>query len=253
VTLLRGLDARASPADAARLESLVERRLAGEPLQHVLGHWGFRMLEVAVDARVLVPRPETEVVVTFALAELDRLCASRPGRHGLVVDLGTGSGVIALSVVVERAAVRVIATDRNSSSLEVAADNLSRISAEAAARVQLRQGDWYQALPLDALGQLDVIIANPPYLAEHEWSGLDPTVRDFDPYVALVAGPTGFEAIETVVAGAPDWLSRHGAVVVEIAPDQAGAVVELARRAGFAKAVVEVDLAGRPRVLVAGR
>lgn len=251
--LLRDLDHEASAEAAARLESLVKRRVAGEPVQHVLGHWGFRTLDVAVDSRVLVPRPETELVVEVALSELDRLCALRPSAEVLAVDLGTGSGVIALSLVVERAAVRVIATDCDPAGLEVASVNLSRIPAEAAARVQLRRGDWYQALPLDVTGRIDLVVSNPPYLAEHEWSGLDPAVSDFDPLGALVAGPSGLEAIETVVSGAPHWLGRRGALVVEIAPDQAGSVVDLARGAGFRTAAVADDLAGRPRVLVARR
>jgi release factor glutamine methyltransferase len=262
---LRELDSQAPPGAAERLDSLVQRRLSGEPLQHVLGHWAFRELDVVVDSRVLVPRPETEVVVTVALSEVDRLCAlqagagvpapgaelRQAGAEVLVVDLGTGSGVIALSLAVERAMVRVIATDRDPAALEVASGNLSGIPTGAAARVQFCQGDWYHALPLDSAGQIALIVANPPYLAEHEWAGLDPTVRSFDPIGALVAGPSGLEAIESIVAGAPTWLGRRGALVVEIASDQAGPVLEMARGAGFPKASVEYDLAGRPRVLVA--
>jgi release factor glutamine methyltransferase len=258
--LLRELDSEAPPGAAARLESFVQRRLAGEPLQHVLGHWGFRALDVVVDSRVLIPRPETEVVVAVALCELDRLYARQPGEgvralgaEMLVVDLGTGSGVIALSLVAERAGVRVIATDRDPAALEVAAVNFSAVAATAAARVRLCEGDWYQALPRELAGQVALIVANPPYLSEREWADLDPTVKGFDPFGALVAGPTGLEAIETIVAGAPAWLGRCGALVVEIAPDQAGPVVEMAREAGFTRATVEDDLAGRPRVLVAGR
>jgi release factor glutamine methyltransferase len=253
VRLLRELDCQAPPGAAARLESLVQRRLSGEPLQHVLGHWGFRTLDVVVDSRVLVPRPETEVVVTVALSEIDRLCTLQSGPEVLVVDLGTGSGVIALSLAMERAAVRVIATDRDPAALEVAAVNLSGITTEAAARVQFCEGDWYEALPLDLAGQIALIVANPPYLAEPEWAGLDPTVSSFDPFGALVAGPSGLEAIETIVTGAPAWLGRRGALVVEIAPAQAGPVLEMAREAGFPTASVEDDLAGRARVLVAER
>jgi release factor glutamine methyltransferase len=251
--LLSALDDEAPPPAAARLESLVQRRLAGEPLQHVLGHWGFRTLEVAVDSRVLIPRPETEAVVTLALLELDRHRRPEPGGAALAVDLGTGSGVIALSLVAERAEVRVIATDRSAGALEVAVANRSRLSAGVSARLQFRQGDWYQALPGEVLGQVDLIVANPPYVAEHEWPGLDAVVRDFDPLEALVSGPSGLEAIETIVSGAPEWLGRPGALVVEIAPSQAGAAVELAHGAGFAAAAVEDDDAGRPRVLVARR
>jgi release factor glutamine methyltransferase len=258
--LLRDLDSQVPTQAKARLESLVRRRLSGEPLQHVLGHWGFRALDVVVDSRVLVPRPETEFVVAVALSEIDRLSDSRSAGGGqlsatelLAVDLGTGSGVIALSLALERTAVRVLATDRDPAALEVAAVNLSRIGAEAASRVQLRQGDWYEALPPGLAGRLDLVVANPPYLAAGEWSGLDPTVSRFDPFGALVAGPSGLEAIETIVAGAPAWLDQRGSLVVEIAPDQAGSVVGLALEAGFATARVEADLAGRPRVLLAGR
>ncbi len=251
--LLGYLDREADPESAARLESLVQRRLAGAPLQHVLGHWGFRTLEVAVDSRVLVPRPETELVVEVALCALDRLRALRPGEGLLAVDLGTGSGVIALSLVAEWPEVRVVATDRDPAALDVAAGNLGTIPAEAATRVELRQGDWYQALDDDLAGRLDLIVANPPYLAEREWSELDPVVRDFDPFGALVAGPSGLEAIAAIVAGAPAWLGRHGSVVVEIAPQQATAALELANEAGLREASVADDLAGRARVLVAGR
>ena len=223
VRLLRELDSQAPPGAADRLESLLQRRLSGEPLQHVLGHWGFRALDVVVDSRVLVPRPETEVVVTLALSQLDRIRALPTGPEVLVVDLGTGSGVIALSLAVERPWVRVIAVDRDAAALEVASINLAAIAAEPAARVQLRQGDWYQGLPRDLAGEIALIVANPPYLAEQEWLGLDPTVKGFDPFGALVAGPNGLEAIEAIVAGAPTWLGQSGALVVEIAPNQARA------------------------------
>ncbi len=249
--LLSRLDDQVPPLAAARLESLVQRCLAGEPLQVVLGHWSFRTLEVAVDARALVPRPETEVVVGFALSELDRLQRFRSGDDAIAVDLGTGSGVIALSIVSERAKVRVIATDRDLGSLELAASNLSRVPLEAATRVQLLAGDWFAALPGELFGQIDLIVSNPPYVAESEWPDLERAVRCYDPFGALVAGPSGLEAIEKVVASAPDWLRAHGALVVEIAPHQDVAVLELAREADFREAMVEEDLAGRPRALVA--
>jgi release factor glutamine methyltransferase len=262
-TLLREIDQVAPRSAAERLEAMVKRRLAGEPLQHVLGHWGFRQLDVAVDSRVLVPRPETEHMVTVALRELDRLAALQreaepsgadpldPGM--LAVDLGTGSGVIALSLAAERHGVRVIATDRDPDALAVASDNLAALPVGAAARVELRLGDWFEALPAERAGRIDLIVSNPPYLAENEWSRLDPTVRDFDPVGALVAGPTGLEDIAAILSRAPGWLGWHGSVVVEIAPQQAEAAVDLAKGAGFGEPRVEPDLAGRPRVLVAGR
>lgn len=250
--LLRELDRPATPAEVARLAEVVGRRLSGEPLQHVLGHWGFRTLEVAVDSRVLVPRPETEFVVDVALSELDSLAAKRPRAGLFAVDLGTGSGVIALSLAAERDAVRVVAVDRDPAALDVALANLSRLAPQARERVELLAGDWYGALPASYAGRFDLIVANPPYLAEHEWALLDPVVRDFDPVGALVAGPSGLEHISSIVAGAPEWLAAGGRLVVEIAPSQNTAVLSLARCAGL-RARIEDDLAGRPRVLVASR
>jgi len=252
-SMLRRLDDKAPPAAGIRLDSLVQRCVAGEPLQRVLGHWSFRSLEVDVDSRVLVPRPETEVVVGLALAELDKLCRLRSDQAAVAVDLGTGSGVIALSIACERSRARVVATDRDLGALEVAASNLSCVGPETATRVQLCAGDWYEALPGELSGQVDLIVSNPPYVAEREWPELEPTVRDFDPFQALVAGPSGLEAIEKVVSGAPDWLKSHGALVVEIAPHQAIHAVELSLEAGFDEAVVKDDLAGRSRALVARR
>ena len=251
--LLRDLDQAAPEKAVAELADLVERRLGGEPLQHVLGRWGFRTLEVGVDSRALIPRPETEVVVERALVELDRLGAARPATELWVLELGTGSGVIALSLAAEREAVRVVATDLEPAALELAAANLSALAPGAAARVRLVEGDWYRALPEDLAGRFDLIVSNPPYIAEHEWAGLEPAVRDFDPYTALVAGPSGLEAIAAILAGAGSWLGGRGSVVLEIAPHQAIGALELAGRAGFAGARVDDDLAGRARVLVGRR
>ncbi|MGH9295707.1 MAG: peptide chain release factor N(5)-glutamine methyltransferase, partial [Acidimicrobiales bacterium] len=120
-----------------------------------------------------------------------------------------------------------------------------------AARVSFLRGDFYGALRRGMRGAVDLVVANPPYVAEREWAGLEPVVRDHDPYEALVAGPSGLEAIEAVVTGAPGVLRRPGALAVEIAPHQAEAAVRLAERAGLVDVAVRPDLAGRPRVLVA--
>lgn len=236
------------PAEVARaVAEAVRRRLTGEPLQHVLGSWSFRTLELAVDRRVLVPRPETEFVVEVALARLD-------GRADvLAVDLGTGSGAIALSLAAERPGCRVLAVERSPDALVVARANRARLAPEVAGRVELCQGDWYGALDDALAGSVDLVVANPPYLADGEWPGLDPVVRDYDPVEALVAGPTGLEALEAVVGPAARWLRPGGALVVELAPDQAAAGVRLAAAADLVSAVVLDDLAGRPRVLVAER
>jgi release factor glutamine methyltransferase len=255
---------------------LADRRAAGEPLQYVLGHWQFRSLELKVDPRVLIPRPETEQVVQVALGQLERMCGGPPaGADGgapaggpdparVCVDLGTGSGAIALSLAVEGAAgcpkLEIWATDRSGDALAVAGDNLRALSGSdgaAADRVRLVEGSWFDALPPELAGRVDLIVSNPPYVSESEYPRLEPVVRHWEPGGALVAadgagGVGGMAAIETIIAGARRWLHRSGALVVEIAPSQAEASVEAARRAGFGRVTTERDLAGRQRMLVAG-
>lgn len=245
------LDEPATRRAVAHLETMLARREVGEPLQYVLGHWGFRTLDLMVDPRVLIPRPETEWVVELALREARAIAASlAPGEPLLVADLGTGSGAIALSMAVE-AGAEVWATDVSPDALAVARANVAGTGGPAATRVRLLEGDWYTALPEGLAGLLHVIVSNPPYVATGE--ALSPEVADWEPRSALVAGPVGLEAIEVIVAGASRWLRPEGVLVVEVAPHQADAVVAMARAAGFAGAAVHPDLAGRPRVLVAHR
>lgn len=223
----------------------MERRLAGEPLQYVLGVWGFRRLDLVVDRRVLIPRPETEVVVEVALEELARQEAGEP----LAVDLGTGSGAIALSLALEVPRARVWGTDRSPEALAVARANLAGMGSRVAPRVRLVEGDWYDALPGELRGRVDLIVSNPPYVAAVD--PLPAEVAEWEPAGALVAGPTGLEDVTRIVAAARSWLRRPGAVVVEIAPHQAEAAAGLAADAGFDEVQVRPDLAGRLRVLVA--
>ena len=239
-----GLSEPATERAMGYFDAMVERRLVGEPLQYVLGEWSFRTLDLMVDRRVLIPRPETEQVVEVALAELDALGVEAPQ----VADLGTGSGAIALSVAVERPAARVWATDLSADALAVARANLAGIG-HAGTRVTLVEGSWFDALPRELRGTLDLVVSNPPYVAASD--ALPAEVADWEPAGALVPGPTGLEAIEEIVAGAPVWLCRPGALVVELAPSQAEDAVALARAAGFADAEVAPDLTGRPRALVA--
>jgi release factor glutamine methyltransferase len=242
-----------SPRHRNRFDALVARRLAGEPLQYVLGSWGFRTLDLMVDQRVLIPRPETEQVVEVALAELDRLAADpdRRRRPRIAVDLGTGSGAIALSIAAERTDVEVWATDLSQAALDVAAANLAGLGGRAAARVRLVQGAWWAALPQHLRGHIDLLVSNPPYVSTAEMSDLDRQVVAWEPALALDAGPTGLEAVEEILAGAGPWLASHGVAVIEIAPHQADAAVTAARRAGFTEVDVRPDLAGRDRALVA--
>jgi release factor glutamine methyltransferase len=251
-----------------RARALADRRAAGEPLQYVLGRWPFRSLELQVDRRVLIPRPETEQVVEVALGEL-ALVLGLEGRRSagpaMAVDLGTGSGAIALSLAVEGATdgggLKLWATDASPDALDVARANLADLADAdpvAAARVHLAHGPWFAALSPALVGRVDLVVSNPPYVAESDYAGLDPVVRDWEPHSALVsargaAGVGGMADIEAIVAGAPRWLHRSGALVVEIAPSQAYAAIDAARRAGFSKVDTARDLAGRLRMLVARR
>jgi release factor glutamine methyltransferase len=241
------------PAEKARrrLDEMVARRLSGEPIQYVLGSWSFRLLDLMVDRRVLIPRPETEQVVEVALGELDRRCQERGRAPSVAVDLGTGSGAIALSLARERTKVDVWAVDSSTDALAVATANLAGLAGFAATRVRMVAGDWYRALPDGLRGGVDLVVSNPPYVSTAEMSGLDPQVSAWEPVAALEAGPDGTEAIAAVVGEAPAWLCPGGVAVVEIAPHQADAALELAARAGFAEAEIADDLAGRPRTLVA--
>jgi len=236
------------PGAADRLGTLVARRSAGEPLQYVLGRWAFRGLELHVDPRVLIPRPETEVVAGLAIEE-----ARRGGGPCTVADLGTGSGAIALSLAAEVPAAQVWATDVSPAALDVARANLAAVAPEAAARVRLAEGMWYEALPARLRGRLRVIVSNPPYVTAAEFTDLPPEVRDHEPAGALVSGPTGLECLEHLVAGGARWLEPGGALVLEMAPDQAAPLCRAAAAAGYEAVAVHRDLAGRQRVLVARR
>ncbi|MFN8040562.1 MAG: peptide chain release factor N(5)-glutamine methyltransferase [Acidimicrobiales bacterium] len=247
--LAAGLDEPATQRGVARFDRMLARREAGEPLQHVLGHWAFRHLDLLVDGRVLIPRPETEVVVEVALAELDAL-GPPDGRPRRAVDLGTGSGAIGLSLAAERTGLEVWITDVSTAALDVARANLAGIG-RAGARVRVAEGSWYDALPPELAGEVDLIVSNPPYVAPHD--ELPAEVRDHEPALALVPGPTGLEALHVVVDGAGAWLAPGGVVVVELAPGQAVGVAERAVAAGLVDVRVEPDLVGRDRMVVARR
>ncbi len=249
----------AAPTNAAvHLEAMVDRRAAGEPLQYVLGEWGFAGLDLLVDRRVLIPRPETEITASIAIAEAAR-AGARTGRRDAwsgitteftVVDLGTGSGAIALALAAALPDALVWATDASADALAVARANVAG-SGVIGTRVRLARGSWFDALPEDLRGGVRVLVSNPPYVGEHE--ELPPEVVEWEPRPALVSGPTGLEAIEVIVTGALEWLEPQGVLVVELAPHQADTAVSMALTAGFAQAEVRADLAERPRVLVARR
>jgi release factor glutamine methyltransferase len=250
--LLTNLGDAAPRIVVARLHALIERRLAGEPLQYVLGSWQFRQLDLAVDRRVLIPRPETEVVAGVALDELDRIRVGAPARSLVAVDLGTGSGAIGLSLAFERSWVEVTLTDVSSDALDVARANLAGIG-RPGSRVRLVEGAWFSAMADAWRGEIDLVVSNPPYIAEHERADLPAEVRDWEPIGALIAGPTGTEALEHLVTEAIGWLAPAGALVLELAPHQAEAMRALATDVGYASVAVIADDTGRDRALVARR
>lgn len=246
-----GCDDPATQRTVAHLDAMVDRRLAGEPIQYVLGHWSFRRLDLLCDRRALIPRPETEQVVDAALDELDRIRRARTDDHRpTVVDLGTGTGAIALSVAAERNGTDVWAVDASADALAVARANVGGLGM-AGARVRLVAGSWFDPLPEALAGTIDLVVTNPPYIADDE--ALDASVDDWEPTSALRSGPRGLECYEQILAAAPRWLAPDGVLVAEIGATQGPAVAELARAAGFAEVVIRPDHAGHDRIVVARR
>lgn len=220
---------------------MVERREKGEPLQYVLEQWPFRTLELFLDRRVLIPRPETEVVVDAVLEEHTRV-------GGPVVDLGTGSGAIALSVAVERPGTEVWGVERSPGALAVARANCTGLGRRAGS-VRLVEGSWFDPLPETLAGEVGVIVSNPPYVCDDD--ELDPVVDHWEPTEALRAGSDGLDDIRVIVDGATRWLAAGGALVVEHGADQGPDAADLARAAGYSQVRTGTDLAGRDRYLVA--
>lgn len=230
------------------VQSMIGRRLAGLPLQYAIGRWGFRHLDLMVDERVLIPRPETELVAEVALEMAKRAPAPR-----IVVDLGTGSGAIGLSLAFELplATTTVWITDVSSDSLNVARANLAGIG-RAGASVRVAQGDWYEALPDDLQGRVDLIVSNPPYIAIDD-PAVDNEVASYEPHQALFAGADGLDALRTVISGAGEWLRETGWLVLEIGHTQGDAVRSLLAIAGFGDVAIRKDLAGRDRIAIGHR
>ena len=251
-TSVAELEVLATVRGMAHHDAMVERRLGGEPVQYVLGRWPFRTLDLMVDRRVLIPRPETEVVAGLVLDEVDRLAAGRdPAVEPiLVADLGTGSGAIGLSVAVERVGTRVWCTDVSPDALVVARANCAGLGSPAQ-RVTVAEGLWFDALPVDLRGRFEVIASNPPYVAPDEH--LPAEVLDWEPGGALFSDDRGMADLRVLVDGAWDWLAPGGALVLEMAPDQTGLIAELAQATGYVEVSVRRDLTDRDRVLVARR
>jgi release factor glutamine methyltransferase len=243
---LAGLDEPVTTRMVAHLDAMLARLLAGEPLQYVLGRWAFRHLDLAIDPRVLIPRPETEEVAGVAI-ELAHAIHCDTGAVA-VVDLGTGSGAIGLSMADELplAGTTVLLTDRSADALDVARANLAGLG-RAGANVRIEHGEWFDAV---ATGErFDVIVSNPPYVATTT-AELEPSVRDWEPHDALFAGHDGLDDLRVIIAGAPTRLRAGGWLVLEIGADQADAARSLMSAASFSDVDVRSDLAGHPRIVL---
>lgn len=226
-------------ADAEAFEALVKRRLHGEPVAQITGQRGFWSLELTVTADTLLPRPETELLVELAL---DRMPRSDPMR---VLDLGTGTGAIALAIASERPLADVTATDASAGALAVAAGN----ARDAGLPVRLLPGDWFAAVPRE---QFDLVVSNPPYIAEDDPHLQQGDLR-FEPRAALASGADGLDAIRTICAGTPAHLAPGGWLLVEHGFEQGAAVRALFRAAGLEQVATECDLEHRDRVTLGRR
>ena len=240
VELLRAGDRELSTAQARTLASLVLRRLSGEPVQYIVRRAWFRDLVLEVGPGVLIPRPETEVLA----GEVIQWVGQRAVR---VLDIGTGSGCIALAVATECPLAEVTAVDVSPEALHYARSNRDRYPA-AAHRVQILQGDGLSS------GRFDVIVSNPPYIGESERTSLPRDVREHEPSVALFAPGRGLGVLERIVTSAPERLVSGGLLALEVGEGQAPVVVErIARSGSYGEARVVPDLAGRARVVLAER
>ena len=231
-------EAALAPGAAREFAAMVRRRVRREPVAYILGRKGFRRIELVVDRRVLIPRPETELLVEVALA-LD------PRR---VLDVGTGSGAIALAIADELPRARVDATDPSPPAIQVARANIERLG--LGERVRCGEGTLPRGDDADAAPLYDLVVANLPYVSEAEWGHLPPEIREYEPREALVPGPTGLEAIRELLGGLVDLPGRPGAIALEVGEGQAPEVIELARGAGFGAVEARSDLSGIERVVV---
>jgi release factor glutamine methyltransferase len=223
-------------ADVARVLDLARRRVEGIPLQYLTGVAAFRHLELKVGPGVLIPRPETEIVTERGLARLP--------SGGVIVDVGTGSGAVALSIAHERPDATVLATERAPDAFRWACRNRD----ELGLAVEIVRGDLLERIPPAHRGAVDVVVSNPPYIGESERQLLAPTVVEHEPHEALFAGERGLSVIERLVDEARAWLGAGGWLVMEIAPHQSDEVRALLEARGYEDVTIGSDLARRDRV-----
>ncbi|RME96270.1 MAG: peptide chain release factor N(5)-glutamine methyltransferase [Verrucomicrobia bacterium] len=241
--LYLNFERRLTDAELEALRDLLRRRARHEPLQHLLGTAVFCGLEFTVNRQVLIPRPETEVLADLALQWLK----SRPGQPR-VLDFGTGSGCLAVTLAREHPAARVRALDVSAEALAVARENAARHG--VAERIEWLEGEGWAGVP--AGSRFDLIVANPPYIPTGDLAGLPPEVRDFEPRAALDGGPDGLRFYRELAAGR-ERVEPGGRLMAEFGDGQAEAVVGLFREAGWGEVDVAPDLAGQPRIVIATR
>jgi release factor glutamine methyltransferase len=222
-----------------RFEELVGRRVAREPLAYIVGKKEFFSLELEVSASVLIPRPETEVLVGAALETASR------GPTRTILDIGTGSGAIALAIAAGLPQARVVATDVSAAALEVARRNAALL--ELGERIEFYEGDCWAAVPASMI--FDLVVSNPPYIEDSELDRLQPEVSNFEPRVALAGGEDGLDFYRKLSARVREFLKPGGELMVEIGDGQAAAVAELFRGCAAADIAVINDFAGRARVV----
>jgi release factor glutamine methyltransferase len=239
--LIAGVGGTLDTTQTARLERLVRRRLAREPIAYILGEKEFWSLAFEVGPAVLVPRPETETVVE---AVLDRI-GERTGAPR-ILDLGTGSGCLLLALLSELPNATGLGVDASSAALAIAARNATRLG--LADRCAFRSGHWGQRLQ----GAFEIIVSNPPYIAEGDWPGLQPEIRGFEPKAALVAGPDGLAAYRALAPDCTGLLAPHGLCALEIGCGQGDAVAGILKGYGLHVTKRYRDLAGIERCVVAG-
>ncbi len=231
-----------------RLDSWLRRRVAGQPIQYITGRAAFRSLDLEVNPAVLIPRPETEQLVEAVLGVLREELSRWPRAR--VLDLGTGSGAIALSLAREWPQAIVLATDASEEALAAARANAATLG--LGDRVEFRAGHWLEAVGAD--DRFEVIVSNPPYIAEPEAAGLPADVRDHEPALALFSGESGNEALREIVDEAPRHLVTGGLLALELAEMRAREVAGwLVGARDWGEVDLRHDLAGRPRVLLARR